>query len=76
MQSNLRVAVCLDIGRPELLRARLSANPALTSRCAAVAWQGWGEASLLALAKARLEVGAHFVFWLQQQTRFSANQRV
>jgi hypothetical protein len=56
-QRNLSVVVCLDTGRPEVLRARLAANPALLGRCAVMAWPGWGDASLLALARARLEVG-------------------
>jgi hypothetical protein len=61
LQLNLRIVVCLDTGRPELLASRLAANPALQSCCVGMAWPGWGDDTLTAMAKARLEVRAQLM---------------
>lgn len=61
VQRNLRVVICLDTGRPDVLQARLAANPALLNKCVMLWWPGWGDAGLAAMAEARLKVSAALV---------------
>jgi dynein heavy chain 2 len=55
LQRNLRVAISLDPANEDFSR-RLEQNPALTSCCSMLWWQGWSDSSLTAMARARLQV--------------------
>jgi hypothetical protein len=55
LQRHLRIAISLDPAS-EGFALQLEQNPALLNRCSMLAWQGWSDASLQAIAQGRLQV--------------------
>ncbi|KAF6261448.1 ATP-binding dynein motor region D5-domain-containing protein [Scenedesmus sp. NREL 46B-D3] len=57
LQRHLRIATSLD-PTSEGFALQLEQNPALLNRCSLLAWQGWSDASLQAIAQGRLQARA------------------
>jgi hypothetical protein len=60
LQRHLRIAISLDPAQ-EGFALQLEQNPALLNRCSMLAWGGWSDASLRAIAQGRLQVRSQLI---------------